>query len=265
MILLLLLFVISGCLAHNIRDRVVRQKYGVAEGVYFSHWPMEQKLEHEVETIVKAFGKEHFKKPQNAFLDQETGGYIEEICGEKVHINQTVATIMNAEPDTLVWPVVVVLEPEISVEVYRSIRVCKSSFQTWFGGGGRGHNIRLAAQSINNYLLAPGELFSFNRATGPRTSERGYQQAPIIVGGSVVPGYGGGVCQVSSTLYNTVKKADLEIVERFPHSRPVDYVPRGRDATVSDFLDFKFRNNTEEYLLIKTSAYNFHLVIELWH
>ena len=98
----------------------------------------------------------------------------------------------------------------------------------------------------------------------PRDAEHGYRKAPIIVGDSVVPGYGGGVCQVSTTLYNAAKKAGLEIVERFPHSMPVDYVHLGMDATVSGYLDFKFRNNNNHYILIKTATQGYLLVVEIW-
>lgn len=98
----------------------------------------------------------------------------------------------------------------------------------------------------------------------PRDAEHGYELAPIIVGNTVVPGYGGGICQVSTTLYNAVRQAGLEIVERYPHSLPVDYVPSGMDATVSNHLDFKFRNNTERFILIRTASYGYVLVVEIW-
>ncbi len=266
LILLIVALLASGCMIYNVRDNIKRQRFGVAKGVMFHHWAVERKLEHEVELLVRSFDKTIFTKPQNAYIDPATGGKVEEVYGKKVNISQTVNQIMNAEPYTTVLPVTVILDPEVSIDVYRNIQTCVSGFHTWYGGGGgRGKNIMLAAQSLNNYLVAPGEIFSFNRATGPRTPERGYKLAPIIVGGTVIPGYGGGVCQVSTTLYNAVKSAELEIVERYPHSRPVDYVPKGRDATVSDFLDFKFRNNTDRYILLKSSAYGYGLSIEIWH
>ena len=264
LILLIVALLASGCMFYNVRDNIRRQKYGVAKGVTFNHWSVERKLEHEVELLVKSVDKMVFTKPQNAYLDPATGGKVEEVYGKKVNIRETINQIMNAQPHTSVSPVIVMLDPEVSVDVYRNIQNRVGGFQTWYGGGGRGQNIMLAAQSLNNYLIAPGEIFSFNRATGPRTPERGYQLAPIIVGRTVIPGYGGGVCQVSTTLYNAVKAAELEIVERYPHSRPVDYVPRGRDATVSDYLDFKFRNNTDHYILLKSSAYHYRLSIEIW-
>ncbi|WP_407311459.1 VanW family protein [Desulfosporosinus sp. SB140] len=116
-------------------------------------------------------------------------------------------------------------------------------------------NIKLAAKAIDGMLLKPGEVFSFNETVGPRTAEAGYQEAMIIEGSTFVPGLGGGICQVSSTLYNAVRLASpsLSVVERTRHSLPVTYVPPGQDATVAyPNLDFKFRNDSGSYLLIRS-------------
>ncbi|MCR4402569.1 MAG: VanW family protein [Firmicutes bacterium] len=107
----------------------------------------------------------------------------------------------------------------------------------------RNHNITLAAAAVDGVVLQPGEEFSFDRVVGPRLAETGYKEARVISGGRSEPGIGGGVCQVSTTLYNLALLAGLEIVERHPHSRPVDYVPPGLDATVAQGqCDLKFRN-----------------------
>lgn len=119
----------------------------------------------------------------------------------------------------------------------------------------RTENIRLAAKALDGKLLAPGERFSFNNSVGERIAQAGYKEALIIEGNTYMPGLGGGVCQVSSTLYNVVLRAHLEVIERHPHSLPVNYVPPGKDATVSyPILDFKFRNSTDAYLLIRSSV-----------
>jgi len=120
-------------------------------------------------------------------------------------------------------------------------------------------NIKLAAKAIDGRVLKPGEVFSFNNTVGPRTVEAGYQVAMVIEGNTFVPGLGGGVCQVSSTLYNAVRlaSASLSIVERSRHSLPVTYVPSGQDATVAyPNLDFKFRNDSDGYLLIRSCVNN---------
>lgn len=109
----------------------------------------------------------------------------------------------------------------------------------------RGENIKLAVAKINGKILAPGQTFSFNETVGPRTAEGGYQTAHTYTAGKVVDGIGGGICQVSSTLYNAVLKADLNVVERRNHMFTVGYVPYGQDATVSyGTTDFRFSNST---------------------
>lgn len=109
----------------------------------------------------------------------------------------------------------------------------------------RGENIKLAVSKINGKILVPGEVFSFNDTVGPRTAEGGYQTAHTYTAGKVVDGIGGGICQVSSTLYNAVLKADLNVVDRRNHMFTVGYVPYGQDATVSyGTTDFKFSNST---------------------
>ncbi len=106
-------------------------------------------------------------------------------------------------------------------------------------------NVELATKSIDGIILLPGEEFSFNDALGERTKERGYKPAGAYVSGKTVQEVGGGICQVSSTLYNTVLLSNLEIASRRSHQLTVAYVPLGRDATVNwGTTDFKFRNNT---------------------
>ncbi len=130
-----------------------------------------------------------------------------------------------------------------------------AQYTTYFDASiiNRSENIRLAAKALDGKLLAPGERFSFNKTVGQRTVEAGYKEAMIIVGKTYVPGLGGGICQVSSTLYNVAVLAQLEILERHHHSLPVNYVPPGQDATVNfPYFDFRFRNITDTYLLIRS-------------
>ena len=120
------------------------------------------------------------------------------------------------------------------------------------GSPDRVQNIRLSLEAITNSVVYPGEVFSFNEVVGERTMERGYRNAPIILGETVVPGVGGGICQSSTTLYNAVRQADLEIVERRIHSIAPSYIKHGLDATVAwPYTDFKFKNNTDAPVIIK--------------
>jgi len=108
----------------------------------------------------------------------------------------------------------------------------------------RNNNIALACQIINGTALMPGETFSFNSTTGQRTVEKGYREAGAISAGQSIDEVGGGICQVSSTLFNAVARADLQIISRSPHAWPSTYVNRGEDATVNwPNLDFTFKNN----------------------
>ena len=104
---------------------------------------------------------------------------------------------------------------------------------------------------MNATVLAPGEVFSTNECLGDRTYANGWEPAPAIVGGTTEDQAGGGVCQVSTTLYNAVVKADLEIVYRRGHSGTVGYIPRGLDATINTgTIDFQFKNNTSSEILL---------------
>ncbi|HHX87091.1 MAG TPA: VanW family protein, partial [Firmicutes bacterium] len=236
-----------------------------ASGVTVEGIPVAGLTEPEIEKIIGKLSEKAFRRPRNAYLDPWTDQVVPEATGVQADINSTLQSVMEAPPGNMVLLDLVELDPEITTRLFEQLTQQESSFYTIYGsGGGRNTNIELAAAAINNYLLFPGELFSFNKAVGPRTVERGYELAPIIVGSSVVPGLGGGICQVSSTLYNAVLQAGLEIVERYPHSLPVGYVLPGRDATVSDYLDFKFRNNQDRVLLIKTACWGGRIEITIF-
>ncbi len=106
------------------------------------------------------------------------------------------------------------------------------------------HNIRLAIQKVNGYVMQSGETISFNEIVGPTTPENGFAKATVYIDGQETEDYGGGICQLSSTLYNAAMEAELEIIERHPHQGgTVHYVPEGRDATVSyGGVDLKIKN-----------------------
>ena len=118
-------------------------------------------------------------------------------------------------------------------------------------------NLRLAANKINGTVLMPGETFSYNKVVGERTIAAGYQEAPIYVSGKVVDGLGGGICQITTTLYNAVVYANLDIVERSNHQFVPSYAPASRDATVVyGSIDFKFKNNRNYPIKIVCSVQN---------
>ena len=134
-----------------------------------------------------------------------------------------------------------------------------SSFETTIGNTsteGRFANIKLGTEKFNHLIIKSGESVSFNKVTGKRTEANGYQQALELAYGEYIMGWGGGICQVSSTLYNAVVNAGLEVKSRTQHSRPSSYVDKGLDATVQDDrLDFVFKNNTNADIFIETEYY----------
>jgi len=137
------------------------------------------------------------------------------------------------------------VEPRLTQAMLQSIEAVVASYTTRFPGYqvNRNHNIRLAATALDGRILLPGERLSYNEAVGERTLKRGFRLAPIIVRRQKRLGIGGGICQVSSTLFNAALLAELNIVRRVNHSIPVPYVPLGRDATVSDTgLDLVIEN-----------------------
>lgn len=129
-----------------------------------------------------------------------------------------------------------------------------SSFSTSFSTSisNRINNIELATKAINGTLLMPGETFSFNKIVGERTRQRGYKEAGIIVGDKIESGLGGGICQVSSTLYNTLLQANIKASERRNHSLPLAYIAKGLDATVDwGNIDLKFKNTLSTPIYIE--------------
>lgn len=152
---------------------------------------------------------------------------------------------------------IITVSPEKATQevIDMGVNVLLSSYTTTFDANDidRSYNIRVAASALDELLIPPGREFSFNEVVGPRSSEAGYKNAKIIVNQEFVDGLGGGVCQLSSTLYNSVMLADIKILDRTNHSIPVSYVPPGRDATVAyGYIDFRFKNTTPYYLYIKT-------------
>lgn len=160
------------------------------------------------------------------------------------------------------------IEASIKAEELESVDTLISSFSTNYGSissSERANNIGLATGSINGYIVMPGDTFSFNGVVGERTAAKGYQAAPVIIGDKLEAGLGGGICQVSSTLYNAVNNAGLPSVERTHHTLPVHYVKEGMDATV-DYgnIDYKFRNDFKYPIYIEGYTSGGNIVFNLY-
>ena len=157
-------------------------------------------------------------------------------------------------------------EPEVTLKDVESIDGVLGSCTTYYGADtGRGDNIEIATAALNNRIVHPGEELSFNTQVGPRVPSRGYEIAPVIVDGKVEQDTGGGVCQVSSTLYNAVLLAGLTPTARTSHFYPSAYLPAGLDATVADGqLDFIFRNTLPHSVLLRAGASEGTLTVEIY-
>ena len=161
-----------------------------------------------------------------------------------------------------------------SVTVGRSTATAKamgitgvvSSYETFYGGiANRIHNVELVAHLIDGKMIAPGATFSFNQATGDRTAAKGFLEAPVIINGELSTGLGGGVCQVSTTVFNAAYEAGLPITARTNHALYISHYPTGRDATV-DYpdIDLKFVNDTDHWILLRTFVGSSSLVVTLY-
>ncbi len=153
-------------------------------------------------------------------------------------------------------------QPAVRTEDIIATDAVLASYTTDFYRGARGNNIILAADSLDDVLVRSGETFSFNDTVGSRTYDAGYQNAGVIIEGRMEDGVGGGVCQVSSTLYNAILLAGLTPTVREPHFYPSAYCPPGMDATVADgVVDFQFRNPLPHNVYLLSRAYDNYLTI----
>jgi vancomycin resistance protein YoaR len=146
------------------------------------------------------------------------------------------------------------------------IRGLVAAYTTFYGGdANRIHNVQLVSHLVDRHLIAPGETFSFNKTTGERTAEKGFLEAPVIINGELQTGLGGGVCQVSTTVFNAAYEAGLPIAERTNHALYISHYPQGRDATVNyPDTDLKFINDTGHWLLLRTWVGSSSLTVALY-
>lgn len=207
------------------------------------------------------------KEAVDAVID-DSGHIVPEQAGIELNkdafMEQLLSYFYQHGPSTIAVPTRRIY-PRVDSEILAAINNKRiGHYVTYFNSGNkeRSHNIYLAAEAIDNSVVFPGEIFSFNKTVGKRTKEKGYLSAPIIVKGEMAEGIGGGICQVSSTLYNAVDRSGMKILERYSHSKRVRYVPPGRDATVSWYgPDFTFKNEYNEPILIKAKAIHGMMVV----
>ncbi|QHT60958.1 hypothetical protein GXP70_14045 [Paenibacillus lycopersici] len=220
--------------------------------------------------LVTALDQRSYEAPRNAIIGDH-GGIVPEEIGHRLNrqafTEKFFAFFYGTGAAAIDAPLAPVF-PRVDRELLAEIREKPiGQYATYYNSRNknRSHNIKLAAMAINNTVIFPGETFSFNKIVGQRTKEKGYLEAPIIVRGELSEGIGGGICQVSSTLFNASDRAGLRIVKRYSHSRNVPYVRPGRDATVSwGGPDFVFHNQYNQPILIRALAVPGKLYVSLY-
>ena len=208
-------------------------------------------------------------EPVNATVSLHSNGIITKtdgVVGKKLDIEPIIEELDPKLTD-LERPEILILSPDetqpyVKTSDVAAIDCVLSAYTTRFYSGDRGDNIILASSKLNDILIRKDEIFSFNATVGRRTKAAGYKDAPVIIEGKVLEDVGGGVCQVSSTLYNAVLLAGLTPTVRAPHFFPSAYCPPGLDATVADdVLDFKFKNPLPHPVYLLAGAYRGSLTI----
>lgn len=205
--------------------------------------------------------EEIYKEPQNAYVSKNPTVVHRQVNG--VDFNMTIEEaqkLLEEDKREYIIPLKITI-PEQTVENLgeEAFPDELAAFSTRYDvtNYNRSNNLSIAAEKIDGTVVMPGETFSYNQVVGERTIAEGYKEAGAFAGGGVVQSVGGGICQVSSTLYNVALLANLEIIERSNHAFLTGYVPESRDATVSwGSLDFQFKNTRQYPIKIEASAKN---------
>lgn len=241
---------------NDIIDNIQRQINGekISVEVY-------TKIQQPKDIDIEAIYKEIYQEAKDAYIIEEPFELHKEEEGIDLDISIEEAKKILSEVKEVYSIPLKITKPKVYVKDLgdKLFKQTLASYTTIYDAGvyNRAHNIALAAKTINGTILLPGETFSYNGVLGNTNQEKGYKVGTAYVGGKVVESYGGGICQVSSTLYNAVLYANLEIVERHNHSYVVNYVPAGRDATVAyGGKNFRFKNTRSYPIKIVASAKN---------
>lgn len=214
-----------------------------------------------VKTYVEKLAEEYNRDAEEGDITF-ANGYPEVTGGETgiaVNVDQSVSSIMKAlEGDgTELTVVAEVQKPSVTKEELSQVKDVLGTATTYYGSSyERNTNVEVGASKINGTLIMPGETFSVTAAVTPFNADNGYYPAPSYESGQVVDTYGGGICQVSTTLYNAVLKAELQVDERHNHTMLVSYVDPSKDAAIAEgLMDFVFTNNTDAPIYIYGVGY----------
>jgi len=263
------------------------QERKVRRNVYLEDHNVGGMTESEVREIINEYANK-IDSDTEEFLTDINEQQIQQSSGKKVNIEKTLELLLNANEGERIKLVIETVDPPVKPKTVQEITPPKTEQETTKRATkkklvkiasyttkllnrseNRVNNIELASKKLDNLVIKPGEEFSFNKAVGRRTKAKGYEEAPIIVKTEEGPkesvGVGGGVCQLSTTLYNAVEEAGLKVTERHMHSKDVGYVPEGEDATVAyGSADFKFVNTRDNPIVIRTYLSKNKLTVKLF-
>lgn len=209
--------------------------------------------------------QQYYMPPVDATMDPTTFDITEGTAGYGFNTEEAETLLANVQYGETIELTIQKIEPAVTAAtLWDSLfqDVLSTCSTPYTSNEYRNNNLRLACAAIDGTILYPGDVFSYNGALGERTAEKGYLPGASYEGGKVVYTYGGGICQVSSTMYYCSLIADLEIVERECHMYPADYIDYGMDATVNwGTIDYKFRNNTNYPIRINADAENGYVTV----
>lgn len=261
-----IIIIITACSNFELPDK------RLGNHVIFEGESLQGLTESEIRARIERVAKRVNESSRDAKLNEWDWSLAEkEKQGVKINIEKTVDKIFHAKKNETVKSVKEVIKPKITeaqlmkkivkISSYASIILDKTQE--------RMNNLKIGMEWINNEKVLPGQVFSFNEVLGKRTKSKGYKKAPVIIktktGAKKKDDFGGGVCQITSTLYNALKIPGIEILERHPHSKTVGYVPKGEDATVSyGYLDFKFKNARSYPLMVKVQFTKQNLEVSIY-
>lgn len=256
----------SGTEKERLRILADLQDEGMDIPVAFSY--DKQKMQEQLLEIAQTFNQ----PAQNSTMTRSNGKFTitREEDGREMDVAATMqnaAAIVEAKQSGSTEIVAAITKPTITYEDNERVTDLIGTFTTKYtlNDRNRNANLEVGCGYLNGIIIAPGEVFSATEGLGDQTYERGYRNAGVYVNGKVEAGMGGGVCQITTTLYNAAIFAELEIVERHPHSMTVGYVPLGRDAAIADYYkDLRIKNNTEDPIYIEASAQNGNLTVSLY-
>ena len=228
-------------------------------------------IENKVDTVVADIENKHKKheiifNPESEvmfMLNEGNKGYVV----DRDSLYKQISGAVNSGENTVIEIPVQEIIPQNTLEEFISQISLRAKFSTDYSKSttDRKNNVCLALSKFNGMIVEPNQEISFNQTTGARTIENGYKNAKIIIGGKYVSGVGGGVCQASTTLYNALIRADIEILQVNHHTLPATYVPLSFDAMVSEgYADLKFKNNFDTPIFIKTYCNDSNATVEIY-